>query len=161
MLRNRGSGVCFLRSGICLGWFSWWDLQTWTSPTMWIGENHRDVYIDCEAQWLEWIDLDTWYIYIYIYIYIIVVILWFVKFLQDLLDLQISSQWSKHQNDQAACCARNPRHPSVLNVPRQGCNEVFCRHVTTCSATCEASVRFGRSWYWPTSCLRRLEWVGF
>ena len=46
--------------------------------------------------------------------------------------LQISSQWSKHQNDQAACGARNQPDPSFVEIPRQGCNEVFAdmsRHV--------------------------------
>ena len=32
---------------------------------------------------------------------------------------------SKHQNDQAACGARNQPDPSFVNIPRQGCNEVF------------------------------------
>ena len=42
-----------------------------------------------------------------------------------LLDLRISSQWSKRQNDQAAWSATVQRNLWFHHLPRQGCNEAF------------------------------------
>ena len=90
----------------------------------------QDVYIDCEAQWLEWIDVDTWCIYIYI----IVVILWFAKFLQDCLicKFQANGQNTKTIRQHVVVPASRHLYP-LLKFQGKGamkflqtCQDMFC-----------------------------------
>ena len=123
-----------LRSGICLGWFSWLDLQTWMSPAMWIGENHRMYWLWSAVTWMDRLGYMIYRAIVSNFMFSSIPTKAKSLWACGLLDLQISSPWPKRQNDEAAWSATVQRNLWFHHLPRQG-----CRHVTTeiSSATAE------------------------
>lgn len=84
-----------LRSGICLGWFSWLDLQTWMSPAMWIGENHRMYLLWSAVTWMDRLGYMIYRTIVSNFMFSSIPTKAKSLLAFGLLDLQISSPWAR------------------------------------------------------------------